>query len=343
MCRGRFWREPSATPLYATGPEISPNLSGLLEYDDAQPGSGAGASAPAASRLLRASRALRLAASRGRDALSGITTRAFASLATASLAASARGHRRGSAASLGGEPLAVMVTTGEASTGGAAADAAGAAAEGGIGPLPPRRRVATFNKGEEWASNVTARLRHGGLQSAADGDADVVAFVAAVHAVYHERSFQSASDERRVERMFSFGSPADCLGANFATYGRFVALNLANVAAGPNGKGTLEFRRFHGCIEGPLVATWAHLCVAFVETSRHVDMCARVLDVPLAEGLAALQRAQERATLADLIDRLKGHVSAQAVKALAQDAVGHPARGTRRPTPSAAGAQASHP
>ena len=117
-------------------------------------------------------------------------------------------------------------------------------------------------------------------------DSSIAALIAGVHTLYRDKRFLESSDEEKVQRLFGQGGPCDGFGCNGSNFGRFCALNLANVA---HSKGTLEFRRFHGTVEGPVAAMWAALCVSFVEAFRSVDACEWVIDGGLAEGIERLQ------------------------------------------------------
>ena len=95
--------------------------------------------------------------------------------------------------------------------------------------------------------------------------------------------------------------------------------------------GTLEVRRFHSTLDGDLIANWAHLCVCFVESFRHPRgedggySEETLLAMPLPdEALAALQAAQERATVAELMHLLRDYVDPATGETLIADAtIGH--------------------
>lgn len=158
-------------------------------------------------------------------------------------------------------------------------------------------------------------LRLGGSQP---GCFDVVSFVAAVHSVLREPSFRAASRKVQLERLFgrrigeyfdtSVFSPINLLG-------RFCSLNLHSVSR----YGTVEVRRFHGSLDGPAIATWAHLCVSCVEAFRSTNFCEQVFDVELSDGLAMLSRSQESATVESLMEVLDGRVAREAVAWLIND------------------------
>lgn len=84
-------------------------------------------------------------------------------------------------------------------------------------------------------------------------------------------------------------------------------------------------RRFHGTVDGGLVAHWAAFCVGFVEGFRadHDGSCAAVLDAPdVTLALEALGSLQERATLEVLATALnrEGHVHPATLATLLADA-----------------------
>ena len=157
--------------------------------------------------------------------------------------------------------------------------------------------------------SIATRLKHGGLSSTLDGEGDVIALIAGVHTLYRDKRFLESSDEEKVQRLFGQGGPCDGFGCNGSNFGRFCALNLANVA---HSKGTLRVQEvsWHG--RRASCRDVGGLCVSFVEAFRSVDACEWVIDGGLAEGIERLQGKQERATLEELIGRLGGRCSMDA-------------------------------
>ena len=84
---------------------------------------------------------------------------------------------------------------------------------------------------------------------------------------------------------------------------------------------TCTLCRFHGTLDATSVTEWCRFCVSFVDVFRRVDSCATYLDVPLADGMAALRSAQESANLEEMLDLMRGVVSREAVLALSADAL----------------------
>ncbi len=141
--------------------------------------------------------------------------------------------------------------------------------------------------------------------------ADVPGYVAGVYALLRKPDFLALPEETRLKTLF------DQLPE--ATLGRFCSLNLLRVCS----YGTLEVRRFHGTVDGGVVAHWAAFCVGFVEGARADGhgTCAAVLDAPdLATGLRTLRTLQERATLQELATMLDGHVHPSTIARLLADA-----------------------
>lgn len=148
---------------------------------------------------------------------------------------------------------------------------------------------------------------------------DVPAFFTRAHALVASAAFCAMDEAAQVDALFGEGSPA-------AGLGRYCSLNVQSVRK----YGTLEMRRFHGTLDGDLIAHWAHLCVAFVEGFRHARPAAdgggyseeRLLTMPIDEALAALQAAQERASAAELMRLLGELVDPATAEALSADAAG---------------------
>lgn len=87
--------------------------------------------------------------------------------------------------------------------------------------------------------------------------------------------------------------------------------------------GTVEFRRHHGTLQPEALCCWAAFCVGFVDCfASHAAAADEVLDVPLDDGLAALQRAQETATLRELAALMARHVEPGVFERLARAADG---------------------
>ena len=152
-----------------------------------------------------------------------------------------------------------------------------------------------------------------------DGDApaawewDVPEFFVRAHALLHSAEFAALGEAEQVQRIFG-GE-----GSAAAGLGRYCSLNLQAVRK----YGTLEMRRFHGTLDGDLIAHWAHFCVCFVEVFRGCAEAEVLLATPRAdEALAALQAAQERATLSELMRLMDGWVDGATGEALVADAVG---------------------
>jgi hypothetical protein len=97
----------------------------------------------------------------------------------------------------------------------------------------------------------------------------------------------------QVEAVFGTDSPA-------AGLTRYTSLNLLSVTK----HGTLEARRFHGCLDGDAITHWAHFVVAFVESFHGQPAEAALLAMPLRQALKQLQQEQERATPVALMARM---------------------------------------
>ena len=137
-------------------------------------------------------------------------------------------------------------------------------------------------------------------------EADVVCFHAHVHTLWRSRGFGQLSEQSKCRALFGEEDP-DQTQPSAVHLGRYCSLNLQRLCS----YGTLEFRRFHGTLNAVAVTEWARFCVAFVDVFRHIDSCATFLDQPLAKGLAALQLAQEGATLAELAGLMGDHLPSE--------------------------------
>lgn len=137
------------------------------------------------------------------------------------------------------------------------------------------------------------------------GQGDVVAFFRQAHALLGSARFARLDDEGQVRALFGPDSPASGLTRN-------MSLNLLSVAK----HGTLEARRFHGCLDGALIAHWAHFVVGFVESFRAQPAEVSLLQLPVEEALRRLQRDQERATPAELAERMGALLDPAAADAL---------------------------
>ena len=80
-------------------------------------------------------------------------------------------------------------------------------------------------------------------------------------------------------------------------------------------------RRFHGLLDAPYLVRWAHFCVTFVDHFAEVPW--RLLSLPSAEAaLAALEAAQETASLGELEALLAGRLAPQTGGWLRERSVG---------------------
>ena len=162
---------------------------------------------------------------------------------------------------------------------------------------------------------------HKAEKGGADLEWDVPAFYAALHAVLGggddnaTAAFDALDDAEQVARVFGpkgKGSPVEGLG-------RYCSLNLQSV----DKLGTLEFRRFHGTLDGDLMVHWAYFCVAFVEAHKDGEQEANMLAAATSRaGLEALQVAQERATVGELMENMKGLLDPRTAAVLEADAMG---------------------
>eukprot|EP00966_Prymnesium_polylepis_P258785 5976882-Prymnesium_polylepis.1 len=77
-----------------------------------------------------------------------------------------------------------------------------------------------------------------------------------------------------------------------------------------------QVRRFQCTLDGDLLVHWCHFAVAFVEVFKDDAEAAALLHGSMPDGLAALQRAQEVATIAKLIDCMRGVLDGATATAL---------------------------
>lgn len=140
----------------------------------------------------------------------------------------------------------------------------------------------------------------------------VPALVRAIHAATRGAEWASLAEEARVERLL------DAAGDRGTGIGRYLSLNLYSLRA----HGTLEFRRFHGTVDAALITRWAHFCVAFVEAFAAAPWPA-LEQAPTADAaLDELQRAQEVATTAELMERMGGHIDPTMADYFLRDSLG---------------------
>ena len=132
--------------------------------------------------------------------------------------------------------------------------------------------------------------------------ADVPAFLARLKLHLSSDGFEELPRSEQLRRLFSQSE-----GSASGPLGRYCSLNLTSVCK----YGTVEIRRFHGTLNPTTLCCWSAFCVGFVECfhacTAETDA---ILDAPLAQGLAAINRAQESATLQQLRDLMSAHVGA---------------------------------
>jgi hypothetical protein len=127
---------------------------------------------------------------------------------------------------------------------------------------------------------------------------DVPAFLSGVHQALNSPMFAQRGEEEQRRTLFD---PDDSPSSGLS---RYCSLNLHRVTT----YGTLEFRRFHGTLDATSLVCWSYFCVAFVEAASTKFDERPLLDVGLAEGLAWLRAAQERATRSALLEMVGGHM-----------------------------------
>ena len=77
-----------------------------------------------------------------------------------------------------------------------------------------------------------------------------------------------------------------------------------------------QVRRFQCTLDGDLLVHWCHFAVAFVEAFKDDAEAAALLQGSMPDGLTALQRAQEIATTAMLMDCMLGVLDGATATAL---------------------------
>ena len=123
---------------------------------------------------------------------------------------------------------------------------------------------------------------------------DVPTFFTHAWSVVNDPEYSSLSDQDQMEHVFS----PDALKA----MSRHCTLNLRRVqyySDVPDSFGTLEVRQMHSTLDENFSVHWALFCVNFVEAFKDSPE-PYILAPTAAEGLKALQMAQEVATLRGL-------------------------------------------
>ena len=153
---------------------------------------------------------------------------------------------------------------------------------------------------------------------------DVPQFIAGCRRVVNSADYDRLSQEAQMELLFGGEpkgtAPGDTPGALLGRYG---SMNLRRLTS----YGTVEIRRFHGSLDEGALIRWAAFCVAFVEYFRQDERGQRLCDAVLsndddeaAAGLRELQRAQEMASVEELIGELRGVLDPATISWLLTDA-----------------------
>ena len=151
--------------------------------------------------------------------------------------------------------------------------------------------------------------------------------------------FRALPQAEQLEQLFG-GAPKGCTPGDSpgGQLGRHGSMNLRRVTS----YGTVEIRRFHGCLDEAALSHWAAVCVAFVDAFSATEEAAggggkegaggeaswvRMRDELLspddavaAAALAELQRAQEAATVEELAAALSPKLDERSIWWLLRDA-----------------------
>ena len=130
--------------------------------------------------------------------------------------------------------------------------------------------------------------------------ADVPAFLDRAQRLLRREGFEALPVQEQLRHLFARNQDSAA-----SALGRYCSLNLMPICQ----YGTIEIRRFHGTLNANTLCCWSAFCVSFVERFlSSMDAVKAVFDAPLAQGLAALNEAQEGATLQQLEAEMSSHL-----------------------------------